>query len=50
MIFIGIIVVPIDYLVDDNPDATVIIQGLGQSICALVLTVTLFGLLPYLYA
>jgi hypothetical protein len=47
LIFSGIILIPVAILVGDNPEATVIIQGLSQPIVALVLTVVLFG--PKLY-
>jgi hypothetical protein len=47
LIFFAVIIVPLDILVQDNPNASIIIQGIGQSFLGIMLLVVLFG--PKLY-
>lgn len=41
------IVVPLHFVVGDNPNATLLLRGIGQSLCSLIITSVLFG--PKLY-
>jgi hypothetical protein len=47
LIFFAVIIVPLDILVQDSPNASIIIQGIGQCFLGLMLLVILFG--PKLY-
>jgi hypothetical protein len=47
LIFFAVIIVPLDILVQDNPNASIIIQGIGQCFLGIMLLVVLFG--PKLY-
>jgi hypothetical protein len=47
LIFFAVIIVPLDILVQENPNAAIIIQGIGQSFLGIMLLVVLFG--PKLY-
>jgi hypothetical protein len=47
LLFFAIIIVPLDTLVQDNPNASMIIQGIGQAFLGIVLSIVLFG--PKLY-
>lgn len=38
-----IILTPLNFIVNDNPDALVLIRGLGQNLIALIITLFLFG-------
>jgi hypothetical protein len=47
LIFFAVIIVPLDILVQENPNASIIIQGIGQCFLGIMLLVVLFG--PKLY-
>jgi hypothetical protein len=47
LIFFAVIIVPLDILVQDNPNASIIIQGIGQCFLGIMLLVVLYG--PKIY-
>ena len=47
LMFFGVIIIPLDIFVQDDPTAAILIQGLGQALLCLLLTTILFG--PKLY-
>jgi hypothetical protein len=47
LIFFAVIIVPLDILIQDSPNAAIIIQGIGQCFLGIMLLVVLFG--PKLY-
>jgi ABC-type branched-subunit amino acid transport system substrate-binding protein len=47
MMFVLVIIVPLDYLVADSPEGAIVIQGIGQGVITLFLFAFLYG--PKLY-
>lgn len=47
---LSVLLVPLNFIVDDNPNALALIRGLGQSLVAFSLTVALFGQKLYIIA
>ena len=38
LLFFGALIVPLDFFIQDSPDAAVLIQGLGQGLMTILLT------------
>lgn len=47
LMFFAVIIIPLDIFIFDNPEAAVLIQGLGQAFLCIILTAIVFG--PKLY-
>lgn len=48
LLFFGVLIVPLDLMIQSNPSAAMLIQGVGQSLLCLLLTLTIFA--PKVYA
>jgi len=48
LLFFGVVIVPLDVLIQDQAEAAVLIQGLGQNLIAVLLTAILFAPKAYM--
>lgn len=47
LLFFGVILVPLNFMLEQNPEGLLLIRGIGQTFAALILTAIIFG--PKLY-